>query len=219
MEPVTVGIAGIILMAILLCLNVPLFISMGVPAIIGMLIIVGPGPAITMMVQYMTSFCASYTLSVIPIFILMGYLAFGGGISDELYDFAYKWVGRAPGGLAVASILACGLFGAVTGSAVAGTVAIGSAGLPEMKKRGYDDGLATATMASGGTLGHLIPPSITAVIYAAIVRISVGRQLMAGLIPGIVSIIVFSIMIMIRCRLKPELGPPATGVRWGDSLL
>ncbi|MFC1592777.1 TRAP transporter large permease [Candidatus Omnitrophota bacterium] len=211
------GLAGIILLLFLLIAGVPLFFSMATVGLTGLALLLGLEKAVASIVLHATSFVSSYTLSVVPVFVLMGYLALRVGISGQLFDFAYKWGGRLPGGLAVAAVGAGGLFAAITGSSAACAAAIGSVSLPEMKKRNYDDGLATGCLAAAGTLGILIPPSIAAVIYAVVADTSVGKQLMAGVIPGVISMVIFAAMIILRCQRNSRLGPRAVGIPWKDS--
>jgi C4-dicarboxylate transporter, DctM subunit len=152
---------------------------------------------------------ANYTLSVIPLFILMGALAERGGIAKALFEAAERGLGRMKGGLAMAVIGACTAFGAICGSSVATTATFGRAALPELKKAGYDQGFATGTIAVGGTLGILIPPSVILVVYAITTEQNIAKLFQAALIPGLMAAISYCVVIAVMVRLKPELAPPA----------
>ncbi len=155
---------------------------------------------------------ANYTLSVIPLFILMGALAERGGIARALFIAAERGLGRMKGGLAMAVIGACTAFGAICGSSVATTATFGRAALPELRKAGYDKGFATGTIAIGGTLGILIPPSVILVVYAITTEQNIAKLFQAALIPGLLAAVFYCIVIAIMVRLKPELAPDATPV-------
>jgi tripartite ATP-independent transporter DctM subunit len=157
-----------------------------------------------------------YALSVIPMFILIGFLAFHAGMTHALFDAARKWIGWVPGGLAVATVFATAGFAAVSGASTATAAVFSRVAIPEMLKYGYDPRLAAGVVAAGGTLASLIPPSAILVIYAIIVEESVGRLLVAGFIPGAVSALVYAAIIIFRAKLNPELGRPITGFTWSD---
>ena len=154
----------------------------------------------------------SYTLSVIPLFILMGNFLTISGVSHALYAGANRLLGGARGGLAMASIVACGGFSAVCGSSLATAATMSKVAMPSMRKFGYADSLATGSIAAGGTLGILIPPSVVLIIYGLLTESDIGKLFLAGIIPGILGVILYIIAIMIVVRLKPELAPKAQGV-------
>lgn len=149
----------------------------------------------------------NYSFVVIPLFILMGQLCYYSGMSAGLYDMAHKLLGSLRGGLAMASVAACALFGAICGSSAATAATMGTVALPEMKKHGYDDGLSCASIAAGGTLGVLIPPSTTFILYGIVTGESVGKLFASGIIPGIIMAICFCITIAIVVHIKPEQAP------------
>lgn len=157
---------------------------------------------------------SSYTLSVLPLFLLMGQFATQAGLSRSLFEAARTWVGHRRGGLAISTICGCAAFGAICGSSIATGATMASVALPEMKRNGYSGALATGTLAAGGTLGILIPPSVILVIYAIITEQSVGKLFLAALIPGIIAAVGYSLAIGIYVRLRPEAGPvtPAASV-------
>ncbi|MBU8537939.1 TRAP transporter large permease [Falsiroseomonas tokyonensis] len=152
---------------------------------------------------------ANYTLSVIPLFILMGALAERGGLARDLFAAANALIGRKPGGMAMGVIGACGCFGAVCGSSVATTATFARAALPELRRYGYDPGFATGTIAVGGTLGILIPPSVILVIYAISTEQNIAKLFMAALIPGLLAVALYILAIALIVRRNPALGPPA----------
>lgn len=152
-------------MIILMTLRIPIAVSMSVAGFLGFSCLVSAEAAVRVVAKDFYSIFSSYSLSVIPMFAWMGYLAFYAGIGSQLFTLAYKLLGRLPGGLAVATQAACAVFGAVCGSSTATAATIGAISLPEMKKYRYDDALATACVASGGAIGIMIPPSVIFVVY------------------------------------------------------
>ncbi|WP_246660568.1 TRAP transporter large permease [Nitratireductor sp. XY-223] len=160
----------------------------------------------------------SYTLSVLPMFILIGFLAFHAGFTNSVFDAARKWLGWMPGGLAVASVFAAAGFAAVSGASTATAAVFSRVAIPEMLKYGYDRKLSAGVVAAGGTLASLIPPSAILVIYAIIVEESVGALLLAGFIPGIFSAAIYGIMIIAMAKAKPGLGPPIRGFTWSERI-
>lgn len=155
---------------------------------------------------------ANYTLSVIPLFILMGAIAERGGLARDLFDAANALFGRKPGGMAMGVIGASACFGAVCGSSVATTATVGRAALPELKRYGYDDGLATGTVAVGGTLGILVPPSVILVVYAISTEQNIAKLFMAAMVPGLLAALFYVLTIAVLARLRPALAPPGGGV-------
>lgn len=161
---------------------------------------------------------AEYFLCVIPFFILMGLFCLHSGISKNLFKAAHTWLARIPGGLAIATIMGCGGFAAICGDSMANAATMGSVALPEMRKYKYQDALATGSVAAGGTLGILIPPSIGFIAYGIITEQSVGKLFMAGILPGALMILLFSVLIFIRCKLNPTLGPTTGGSTWLEKI-
>ena len=159
---------------------------------------------------------SSYTLSVLPLFLLMGQFATRAGLTRSLFTSARAWVGHYRGGLAISTICGCAAFGAVCGSSIATGATMASVALPEMKRYGYSGALATGTLAGGGTLGILIPPSVILVIYAIITEQSVGKLFLAALIPGLITTFGYAIAISLYVRLKPESAPIAPAVPFGE---
>ncbi|MDP6109598.1 MAG: TRAP transporter large permease [Rhodospirillales bacterium] len=159
---------------------------------------------------------ASYSLSVVPIFLLMGNLAMRSGLSSVLYAAARNWFGHKPGGIAVATIGGCAVFGAICGSSIATGATMASVALPEMRKLGYSGALSTGCLAAGGTLGILIPPSIILVIYAIITEQSIGDLFLAAIIPGVIATFYYIIAVWFYVRVKPESGPAGERYDWKE---
>ena len=155
---------------------------------------------------------SSYTLSVLPLFLLMGQFATKAGLSRALFDSARAWVGHRRGGLAISTIFGCAAFGSICGSSIATGATMASVALPEMKRHGYSGALASGTLAAGGTLGILIPPSVILVIYAVITEQSIGKLFLAALIPGILATLGYSAAIALYVRLVPGSGPVVSAV-------
>jgi tripartite ATP-independent transporter DctM subunit len=207
-SPEIIGLIGIVVMIVLLALRMPIGIAMLLVGVVGFATLSGSGPALSVLGTYPYSYSAVYELAVIPLFVLMGNAAAASGMSRDLYAAAYAWVGHWRGGLASATVLACAGFAAVSGSSVASAVTMGKVCLPEMRRYKYDARLATGTVAAGGTLGILIPPSTAFVIYAILTEDSIGRLLLAGFLPGLMLTALFVATIAIWTRLAPHLGPP-----------
>ena len=209
MSPETIGLVGVFVMLLLLALRMPIGLAMLLVGGVGFAILNGPGPALMALGTYPYSYAAYYDLAVIPLFVLMGNLSALSGMGRDLFAAAYAWVGHWRGGLASATIVSCAGFAAVSGSSVASALTMGKVCLPEMKRYRYDDGLATGTVAAGGTLGILIPPSTAFIVYGILTEQSIGRLLLAGFLPGLLLTLLFVITVAIWTRLRPELGPAA----------
>ena len=211
MTPIMVGYIGIAILIILLFSGIHIGVAMGIIGFLGMAYLNGwdAGTGILKIVPYTTF--ANYDFSVIPLFILMGEFCNYGKISEDMYKTAYAWLGRLKGGLGMATIGACALFSAVSGSSVAEAAAMSKIALPEMKRYNYDKATAAGALAAGGTLGVLIPPSITLVIYGMITGTSIGALYTAGIIPGIMQTILYMALLGLLCYRNPLLGPPGQG--------
>lgn len=214
MDPFTIGIIGTVAMIVLVFAGVRVYYAAAVVGLLGLVSIIGwdAGAGIAGTVPHSKS--VTYTLSVLPMFILIGYLAFHAGITEALFDAARKWLGWVPGGLAVATVMAAAGFAAVSGASVATAAVFARVAIPDMLKYGYNRRLAAGVVAAGGTLASLIPPSALLVIYAIIVEESVGALLVAGFLPGIVSAIVYIGIIVTISTINPSLGRPITGFTW-----
>ena len=207
MSESAIGFVGLFALFALLFLRVPVAMAMLVVGFIGTVVMNGYSAALSALGTEAFEISVTLPLTVIPLFVLMGNLAGVSGMSRDLFDAAYRWVGHWRGGLASATIVGCAGFAALSGSSIASAVTMGRVALPEMKRFKYGDSLATGAVAAGGTLGILIPPSTGLIIYAILTEESIGRLFMAGVIPGILLTCLFLIAIAIVTRLKPELGP------------
>ena len=211
-----VGLIGIAVLLLLMALRMPIGIAMLLVGIIGFGVLNGFKPAQAALGTYPYAYAGMYDFAVIPLFVLMGNLGSVSGMARDLYAAAYAWIGHWRGGLAHATILACAGFAAVSGSSVASAVTMGKVCLPEMRRYKYDARLATGTVAAGGTLGILIPPSTAFVIYGLLTEQSIGRLLLAGILPGILLTVIFMITVAIWMRFQPRYGPPGPRASWQD---
>jgi C4-dicarboxylate transporter DctM subunit len=209
-----IGLIGILCLFGLLAMRMYIGMAMMVVGLVGCACLIGWGPATDLLGLLPMNESKSYNLSVIPLFILMGQFAFISGISTDIYRTVYNWMGHLRGGLAMATVLACAFFAAVSGSSLATGATMGMVAIPEMLKYKYDPRLATGCVAAGGTLGILIPPSIGFVIYGILTEQSIGKLLMAGLLPGVLLSGLFILAIMIQCTIKPAMGPPGPATSW-----
>jgi tripartite ATP-independent transporter DctM subunit len=207
MSPTLIGLIGITALFVLIFSRMPIAFIMLLVGLVGFGWIVSLDAALNLAARDLFSVFSSYNLTVIPLFVLMGQVAFHAGISTRLFDAAYKFIGHIPGGLAVAAIGACAAFAAICGSTNATAATMASATLPEMKRFNYQPGLATGAVAAGGSLGILIPPSVIFIVYGILTEQSIGKLFVAGLLPGLLLTTLFMITIMIWTRLKPEIGP------------
>jgi len=210
-DPLLSGLIGMGALLVMVFLGVRVYIAATLVGMLGIVSIIGwdAGTGIVGTIPHSKS--TFYSLSVLPMFILIGYLAFHAGITTAAFDAAKKWIGWVPGGLAVATVFAAAGFAAVSGASTATAAVFSRVAIPEMLNAGYDRRLAAGVVAAGGTLASLIPPSAILVIYAIIVEQSVGALLLAGFIPGIVSALIYALIIMGRATVNPKLGPPVGG--------
>ena len=207
MDGLTVGFGALIILLLLLAVRVPIAIALATVSIAGIWILRGFNAAFGTLGSMPFDFAASWSLSAVPMFLFMGAIAYHMGLTGSLYNAARLWLNRLPGGLAVASNFASAGFAAASGSSLATTAAMGRLAIPEMLKFGYDKALATGTIAAAGTLGALIPPSIAFVIYGWFTQQPIGALLMAGFIPGLLTAAAYTVMIVGRCLINPELAP------------
>lgn len=208
MDPVIVGVLGILVLIILFLLKMPVSFAMALVGFAGFAVLTNPQAALGVLSRDIFDTFSSYPLSVIPMFILMGTFAFASGISQRLYKATYAWFGHLRGGLTIATVFACAGFGAICGSSTATAATMGQIALPEMKRYRYDDTLATGTVAAAGTLGILIPPSTVFIVYGFLTEQSIGKLFIAGVLPGIILSVFFAVTVAILCRRNPEIGPP-----------
>jgi len=218
MSPVTVGLIGIALLLLLFLLRMPVAFAMAFVGFVGFAYLADPGPALSLLAQDIFETFSSYPLSVIPMFILMGTFAFASGISQRLFSTTYTWVGSLRGGLTIATVLACAGFAAICGSTAATAATMGQIALPEMRKYGYDNTLATGTIAASGALGILIPPSTILIVYGILTEESIGKLFVAGVIPGLLLSLFFILTVVTLCLRNPALGPPGNPTTWAQKI-
>jgi len=219
MESILIAFAGFFCFLLLAVFEVPMGFAFIVIGFVGIIFTKGLGPGLALLDSSLYSLLASYTFAAIPLFILMGSFAFAAGIGRDLYISAYKWLGRLPGGIALATMVACGGFGACSGSSVAAAATMGELCFPEMVKLRYDKGFSAAVIAGGGTLDIIIPPSNTFIIYGFITETSIGALFLAGILPGVLLCLTFMLLILIMCQVNPRLGPPSSeSFSWKDKI-
>jgi len=192
--------------------GVPIAFSMGIVGFFGLVGMIGWDPSLAMVAGVTMETGLDYGLSVVPLFILMGNFVTHAGLSDELYAASNAWLGHRRGGLAMATVLACGGFSAVCGSSLATAATMTKVAMPSMRKYGYADSLATGVIAAGGTLGILIPPSVILVLYGIMTQQDIGKLFAAGIIPGIIGIFGYMATVWVVTAINPELGPEAERV-------
>ncbi|MDX2484975.1 MAG: TRAP transporter large permease [Pseudodonghicola sp.] len=215
MSSIAIGASGLGILLVLLALRVPIALALAGVSVAGVAAIRGPSAAFAVLTEQPYNFIAHWTLSAVPMFLLMGSVAYNSGLTQSLFSAARLWLSRLPGGLAVASTMASAGFAAASGSSVATAAAMGRIAIPEMMRYRYDPGLASGSVAVAGTLGSLIPPSILMVLYAIFAEVSVSQALMAGILPGLLSAAMFILLIVVRCSLNPALAPPVEeAVTW-----
>ncbi len=218
MTPTEIGIIGLVALFVLLAVRMPVAIAMMIVGFVGTAVLNGMPAALSTLSGQAFSVATFYELSVIPFFVLMGNLAGVSGMSRDLYAAAYAWVGNWRGGLASSTIVGCAGFAAMSGSSIASAVTMGRVSLPEMRRFNYDDRLATGSIAAGGTLGILIPPSTGFVIYAFLTEESIGRLFIAGILPGILLASLFVFTIFLVTRVRPEYGPAGPATKFQQKL-
>ncbi len=218
MGPLESGIMGIVVFLILMILRVPIAFGMAIVGFVGYSYLSSPSGAYRTVVTSLFNTFGTYSLSVIPMFVWMGFIAYYSGIGARVFTFAYKLLGHLPGGLSLATQVTCGLFGAVCGSQVATAATIGAIAVPEMRKYGYDDSLSTASVAAGSTLGVIIPPSVLFIIYGIATEQSIGRLFIAGILPGVLLMSLYMVTILIITYRNPSLAPKGTKASWKERL-
>ncbi|HET9044122.1 MAG TPA: TRAP transporter large permease subunit, partial [Burkholderiales bacterium] len=215
MTEALVGFAAFLLLAFL---RVPLWISMLFIGALGFAYKVNSTAALSMIGQLAYETSMSYTLSVVPLFVLMGNLVTRARLSEELYDAAYAFTGHLRGGLAMSTILACAGFSAICGSSLATAATMGKVAYPPMKRFGYKDGLAAGSIAAGGTLGILIPPSVLLVIYGILTEQNIGQLFAAGILPGVVATLCYLGAVVYSVWRDPDAGPPGERRSWAERM-
>ncbi|WCJ59725.1 TRAP transporter large permease [Fontisphaera persica] len=219
MSPTEISLLGIGLLLFLLVSSMPVGLAMAVAGIVGFAVMTSPEAALNMAAAEFFGTFSKYDLSTIPLFILMGQVAFHTGISQGLFHAAYRWLGHWRGGLAMSTVGACAAFGAICGSGPATAATMAAVALPEMRRYKYSMELATGCVAAGGSLGMMIPPSIVFIVYAILTQQSIGKLFIAGVAPGIFTAILFCLAIALVCRHRPEMGPAGETSSWRERLI
>ncbi|MFC1534106.1 TRAP transporter large permease [Thermodesulfobacteriota bacterium] len=214
MEPIYIGLIGLLIFLIVIFLGIPLPIAFLTVGVGGIVTLRGVNAALGVVKIFPFHNTAEFGLAVLPLFIMMGLIFSECGVGEEIFASIKYWLGHFPGGLAAATTAACAAIGTTTGSAAAATVLMGKVAYPEMRRFGYDKGLSVGVIASAGTIAMMIPPSLMVVVYAILAEQSVGKLLIAGFIPGVVSAAMYIGMIVIRVKLNPALGPVSEPASW-----
>ena len=216
MDPLTMGFLGLAAIFVLVVLGMRIAFATALVGFVGLWVIKNMGVAASVVGFLPHGIVAHYSLSVIPLFIIMGYYAFYAGLTDDVFFTARQWVGHLPGGLAIASVFGCAGFAACTGASTASAAIMGRVAIPEMRKYGYHPRLAAGVVAASGTLASLIPPSVILVIYGIITEQSIGALLIGGFIPGVISAAIYAGMIYTRVKISPELGQVQPKASWKE---
>jgi len=218
MSSLMLGLTGLIIFLLLIFLRMPIAFAMALVGFTGFSYLTSTSAGMNMVVREIYSSFSSYTLSVIPMFVWMGFLAYYSGIGTRLYVFAYRLIGHWPGGLAIATQAACAIFGAICGSNTATAATMGAISLPEMKKYNYETSLATASVAAGGVLGVLIPPSVIFIVYGMATQQSIGKLFIAGILPGILLMLLYMAVIFLLAFRRPQIAPAGPVASWNERL-
>lgn len=207
MEPVTIGIAGFAVLLIFIFIGIPIGVALLIAGTAGLMILENVKYAETQLLLNFFDQGTKFELTAIPLYVLMGQLFFRTGLATDMYGCVYRWLGRLPGGLAIASVVAAAGFGAISGGSATSVATLGPMCMPEMRKFKYSGSLAAGSIASAGTLGILLPPSIFMIAYGIWTETSIGALFIAGIVPGILMTMAYGAVILVMCLVKPELGP------------
>ncbi|HVY79488.1 MAG TPA: TRAP transporter large permease [Steroidobacteraceae bacterium] len=210
------GVIGVVALIALLTLGIPIGVAMGLVGLVGLTVSLGLEPALIKSGVILFDTVSRYELGVLPLFLLMAHLCFAAGASRDFFDAAARVIGHRRGGLALASIAGCAGFGAISGSSLATAATIGLVGLPEMRRRGYSDALATGAIAAGGTLGSLTPPSGALIVFGILAEQSIGRLFTAAIVPVITQSLFYMVTILLLCRVRPSIAPAMERASWSE---
>jgi C4-dicarboxylate transporter, DctM subunit len=219
MSEVVIGLAGLAVLMALFLSGIELGFAMAIVGFLGFGLIVSFPAAMNMIAKDIMDVFANYGFTVIPLFVLMGQIALNAGIAKRLYNMAYKFIGHVPGGMAMATVAGATAFKAICGSSPATAATFASVAVPEMDRYGYDRKLSTGIVATVGTLGILMPPSVTLIVFGIITELSIGKLFLAGIIPGIIIAFFFIMIIYIWCRINPALGPKGERSTWKERFM
>src|SRR5271157_4070880 len=219
MSIATITILTLVSLFVLFLMGFEIGFAMGLAGFIGFAAIVNVDAALNLVAKDVYNVLSSYGLTVIPLFVLMGQVGASGGIARNLYDSAYKFMGHVPGGLAVGTVAAATAFKAICGSSPATAATFATVAIPEMDRYGYDKRLSCGTVATVGTLGVIMPPSVSLIIYGIITETSIGRLFLAGIIPGLILALSFVVTLVVWCKIRPELGPKGEKSTWKERIV
>ncbi len=218
MEPIELGVLSLLVLTLLLMTGMRIAFATAICGFAGLWMLRGYDAAAMLSATSIYGHITNYNLLVLPLFILMGYFAFYAGITRDLYFAARQWFGNLPGGLAIATIFGSAGFAAACGASTASAAVMGRVALPELEKYGYDKKIATGCVAAGGTLATMIPPSVLMVIYGFIAEESIGALLLAGILPGLLEAFSYVVMLYIRFKINPKLGPPMAPIPFKEKV-
>lgn len=210
------GALGVLALLALLALGVPIGIAMGVVGLVGLTLLLGPEAALIKGTVVFFESVTRFELGVLPLFLLMAHFCFAAGASRDFFSAAAGLLGHRRGGLALATIGGCAAFGAVSGSSLATAATMGQIGLPEMRRRGYSTAFAAGSVAAGGTLGSLTPPSGALIVFGIIAEQSIGKLFTAAIVPVITQTLLYMAAIVILCRIRPSIAPPSPRIPWAE---
>jgi C4-dicarboxylate transporter, DctM subunit len=211
-----IGFLGVLLLLVVLTAGVPIGVALGLVGMAGMTLLLGLEPALIKSSVILFDTLSRYELGVLPLFLLMAHLCFAADASRDFFDAAARLIGHRRGGLALASIGGCAGFGTISGSSLATAATIGLVALPEMRKRGYSDELATGAVAAGGTLGQMVPPSGALIVFGIIAEQSIGRLFTAAIVPAVTQVVLYCLVIIILCHFKPSIAPATERATWAE---
>jgi C4-dicarboxylate transporter DctM subunit len=214
MSEISIGLLGLGVLIALFVTGLELAFAMLVVGFFGFAYVISPGAALNLLAKDIFDCFESYSLTVVPLFILMGQLAFHAGIAKRLYDTANKFVGHISGGLGIATVAGCTVFGAICGSATATAATFASVSIPEMDRFGYSRKFSAGLVAIAGTLGIMVPPSVPMIIFGILTQQSIGKLFVAGILPGVIIALLFIILIVGRCKINPLIAPKAERFAW-----
>jgi tripartite ATP-independent transporter DctM subunit len=215
-DPVSLGALSLFALTLFLASGMRIAFATAMCGFVGLWMLRGYDPAAALSATTIVGHITNYNLLVLPLFIMMGFFAYYAGITRDLYWAARQWLGHLPGGLAIATVVGCAGFAAACGASTASAAVMGRVALPELKKYGYDDKVSTGCVAAGGTMAIMIPPSVLMVIYGFIAEESIGALLLAGILPGLLQAASYVIMLLLRFKHNPALGPPIAGITWNE---
>ena len=218
MYEVTIGLVALAVVLLLFLTGIELGFAMALVGFLGFSILRSTSAALNLLAKDFFDVFASYGFTVIPLFVLMGQIAFNAGIARRLFNTAYRFIGHVPGGMAMATVAGATAFKAICGSSPATAATFASVAVPEMDRYGYDKKLSTGIVATVGTLGILIPPSVTLIVFGIITELSIGRLFLAGILPGLIIAFFFIVIIYGWCKINPNLGPKGERSTWKERI-